>query len=195
MLTREEYIEVAHIHREGISDGFLSSLGVSFLALLYESIDSSRGSVLRVSRSNGKIVGFVAGTQSLGEVYRLMLKSWFRLFVALLPSLFSPRKIFKIAETVVFSRKKDAGSEGSLPRSELLSISVRAEFRGKGIADQLFNDLVDYFRKQKIRQFKIVVGDALVPAHKFYRRMGACPVNRAEVHKGSGSVIYVRDVQ
>jgi len=196
MLTRSEYLEVARIHCLGIDAGFLSTLGDKFLALLYEAIDRSADGVLLVARSNGRVVGFVAGARGLGEIYACMLRSPMRLFLSLFPNFFSPRKLFRIVETVAFSRKSKVDEyDLRLPSNELLSISVLEEFRGQGIADRLFGDLVCYFKARGVDQFKIVVGDALLPAHKFYRRMGACPVARAEVHSGSGSVIYVRDVK
>lgn len=192
-LSREDYRTVAAIHAEGIFKGFLSSLGVRFLALLYESIDRSTSSALIVVRSEGRIVGFVAGTRGLGPVYRIMLRSWGRLVGAMLPAIFSPKKILRIFETVAFSGKSpDAGQD--LPREELLSISVLAEYRGKGYSEELFRALTAYFKEKGVPRFRIVVGDALEPAHRFYKKMGAKPVSRVEVHKGSGSVIYVFDV-
>lgn len=193
MLTRDDYLEVARIHKEAISEGFLSTLGVSFLALLYESIDRAAGCVLIVERADGKIVGFVSGARGLGGVYRIMLGSWGRLFISLFPSLLSPSKLYRIGETVFFGKKSvDMGIE--LPHDELLSIAVSKEFRSKGHAEQLFRRLVSHFHETGVGKFKIVVGDALAPAHRFYCRMGAYPVARAEVHKGSGSTIYICDV-
>jgi len=55
--------------------------------------------------------------------------------------------------------------------------------------------LAEEFMRRKARQFKIVVGDALEPAHRFYKKMGARPVAKTEVHKGSGSIVYVFDVK
>jgi len=194
MLTRDDYRQIARIHSEGIFKGFLSSLGERFLSLLYESIDKSEGSLLLVSRSEGKIVGFVTGTRNIGEVYRIMLRSWGRLFLSLLPAMVSPKKIFRIVETVMFSGKNaEPGVE--LPSEELLSISVLSEYRGKGYAEELFKGLAEEFMRRKARQFKIVVGDALEPAHRFYKKMGARPVAKTEVHKGSGSIVYVFDVK
>ena len=194
MLSRDDYLEVARIHKDAISEGFLSTLGVNFLALLYEAIDQSEGCVLIVERADGKIVGFVSGARGLGGVYKIMLRSWVRLFVALFPALFSPSKLYRIGETVFFG-KKAASVEAHLPNYELLSIAVSKEFRGKGRAEQLFKSLVSHFHDNGVEKFKIVVGDALAPAHRFYSRMGAYPVARAEVHKGSGSTIYVCDVE
>lgn len=193
MLSKAEYRQVAEAHAKGIFKGFLSTLGVSFLALLYEAIDKSDDSVLLVERANGRVVGFVAGTRSIGGVYRVMLHSWPRLVVALFPVLFSPRKLRRVIETVLFSRGGGQASDG-LPPHELLSISVLKDFRGRGIAEKLFHGLVDHFFEQGVNSFKIVVGDPLEPAHRFYTRMGAVPVARAEVHAGSGSVIYIKHV-
>lgn len=186
-------MQIACIHRDSISEGFLSTLGSRFLALLYESIDRAPDCVLIVIRVDGKIVGFVSGGQTLKQVYKMMLGAWGRLFMALLPAMLSPRKLHRIAETVLFSNK-NMGGDMDLPPNELLSIAVSKEFRGQGFADQLFNNLVDHFRVRGVEKFKIVVGEALQPAHKFYRRMGAYPVAHAEVHKGSRSTVYVRDV-
>ena len=194
MLCRDDYREVARIHKEAISAGFLSTLGVDFLALLYESIDQSKDCALLVIRSEGKIVGFVSAARGLGTVYRHMLRSWGRLGMALLPAVFSLRKLYRIIETVMFSRSQ-RDERIDLPHDELLSIAVAGEFRGMGFADQLFEALKQHFRTNEVRRFRIVVGDALAPAHRFYRKMGAYPVGRAEVHKGSGSVIYVCDVK
>ena len=194
MLSHDDYRQVARLHQQAISEGFLSSLGVNFLALLYEAIDRSGSSVLLVVREGERVVGFVSGAPGLREVYRYLLSSWFRLGVALIPSLFSPRKVFRILETFAFSRKADSNLI-DLPRDELLSIAVEQSFRGKGHAERIFRDLQRHFRTIGVRQFKIVVGDELLPAHRFYCRMGARPVAQAEVHKGSGSVIYVCDVK
>lgn len=193
MLSQDDYQQVAQIHSQGIRDGFLSSLGDSFLALLYESIDRSENSVLVVAKEGGRVVGFVAGTVALGEVYRIMLRSWWRLFLAMIPALVSPKKIFKIFETLFFSSKSPA-EYVNIPKAELLSIAVRQDCRGKGYAETLFQSLRDYFKASHQHSFKIVVGDALVPAHRFYKRMGALPVAAVEVHRGSGSTVYVCDV-
>lgn len=195
MLTKDEYRDVARIHVESISKGFLSTLGIRFLALLYEAIDRSEGSILIVARDENRVIGFVAGTVGLGEVFRIMFKSWIRLAVAIFPALFSPKKVYRISETLLFSGAKNRVDtiECSL-KCELLSIAVSSGFRRKGVAEALFNELTLYFQKNGVTQFKIVVGDALAPAHKFYRRLGAYPVARAEVHKGSWSTIYVLDI-
>lgn len=187
-----DYSAVAKLHITGINQGFLSSLGEDFLALLYQAIDESENSTLIVHRLNGDIVGFVAGAQGLGEIYKIILKHWWKLFVSLLPSLFSLKKIERILETV-FYEKKSAKFEFVIPDSELLSIVVKDEYRGQGIAGQLLNELAEYFRSRDIDQFKIIVGESLMPAHQFYLKMGAVSVGEIMLHGDNISIVYVYD--
>jgi hypothetical protein len=39
-----------------------------------------------------------------------------------------------------------------------------------------------------------VVGEKLLPAQKFYSRMGAQPLAEMELHQGTKSVVYVQTV-
>ena len=77
MLTSHKvvYNEVAELHATGINQGFLSSLGVDFLALLYEAIDSSDDAILLVEYGRGRVVGFVSGATSLRPIYKALLKA------------------------------------------------------------------------------------------------------------------------
>jgi ribosomal protein S18 acetylase RimI-like enzyme len=81
-----------------------------------------------------------------------------------------------------------------LPKAELLSIVVDGAFRGNGHAEDLYRRLCGHFQSRGVPAFKIVVGEALEPAHRFYQRMGARPVALLEVHKGEPSTVYVQTV-
>lgn len=191
MLGREVYRRVAELHAASIDQGFLSSLGTPFLALLYEAIDADASSVLLVAREQGEVVGFVAGAHGMRPVYRQLLRRLPRLVAALLPAMLSPRKLVRIAE-IVFVGKKAQAIAG-LPDAELLSIAVDPRYRGRGHAERLYQQLALHFAARGLASFRIVVGDALAGAHRFYARQGARPVGQLEVHQGQGSVMYVHD--
>ena len=53
---------VAQLHREQLADSFLARLGERFLKVLYRRIVADSGSALLVARADGRVVGFVAGT-------------------------------------------------------------------------------------------------------------------------------------
>ena len=189
MYCKDVYRQVAQLHASSIDQGFLSSLGPSFLSLLYEAIDANESSVLLIATQNGRVVGFVTGAEEMASIYRQLLRRWPRLFMALLPAMVSPRKLSKIAEIVLMGSK--AKPELDLPNAELLSIAVEQSQRGRGYAHSLFQDLVGHFRQRSMFAFRIVVGEQLTIAHRFYKRMGAEPVGRVEVHQGQGSIIYI----
>ena len=188
MSKREIYRQVAKLHIANIDQGFLSTLGVGFVSLLYQVIDEGADSVLLTVELDGKVVGFVAGGMGMGPIYRRMFRHAPRLALALLPSLLFPRRIWRMTEILRYSRDNDQSS--SWPRAELLSIALDPAYRGRHLAESLYQRLIEFFESRGSAEFKIVVGAALGPAHKFYRRMGAEPIAQTEVHQGERSTIY-----
>lgn len=191
-LNNSDYRAVAKLHCDYISQGFLATLGVPFLTLLYEAIDESNESVLLVERADCNVVGFVTGTSGLKQIYMQLLLKPFRLIYALKSCFLSPSKIYKIIE--VFLTNKDSNSSAHLPKEELLSIVVSPDYQGCGYAENLFEALCAYFKEESAKSFKIVVGKDLERAHGFYTKMGSISVEEIQVHKGSDSVVYVKDL-
>jgi ribosomal protein S18 acetylase RimI-like enzyme len=190
MHSRDIYRQVAQLHADNISQGFLSSLGKPFLALLYESIDADGDSVLLLAETEGCVVGFVSGTIGMGSIYRQLARRWWRLTIVLFPALLSPSKVWKIAEIMLFGRKESVGDE--VPNAELLSIAVDPAFRGQGHARKLYRGLIQNFKNREGDGFRIIVGESLSAAHKFYVSMGACLISETEVHKGQKSLVYAQ---
>lgn len=191
MTPAERYRQVAVLHAANIDQGFLATLGVPFLALLYRALDEAEDSVLITEEQGGRVVGFVSGGEGMGAIYRKMLRHPIQLALSLLPSLVRPRKLKRILEIVHYSGH-GCEVELELPAAELLSIAVDPSVRGSGVAERLYRRLQANFAKRGVNEFRIVVGDSLAPAHRYYQKMGAQPVARMEVHAGQGSVIYLQ---
>lgn len=186
------YRQVAALHAASIDQGFLSSLGERFLALMYSAIDGAPDGVLIVEEREGRVLGFVAGAAGMHGIYRRLLRRPLPLVLALAPSMLRPSRLRRIFEILRYGRSDGGGQHW--PTTELLSIAVSLDSRGQGIAESLYQRLIDHFRSRGIADFRIVVGDALAPAHRFYRRMGAVPAGRIEVHAGEGSKVYVQAI-
>lgn len=186
----ERYRQVAALHAANIDQGFLATLGIPFLSLMYQAIDEAPGSVLIVDEREGRVTGFVTGGIGMRPVYRRMLRQPLRLALSLLPSLIRLRRLKRIVDILRYSG--GASQPSALPAAELLSIAVDPAWRGKGIAESLYRRLVAHFDGDGVRAFRIVVGDGLLPAHRFYLRMGAKPAGKIEVHAGQASVVYVQ---
>lgn len=188
MKSRDIYRQVAELHISAISQGFLAELGLAFLTLLYEALDQSSSSVLIVDAEGHVVRGFVSGGTGLGPVYRNLLKRLPTLIRALWPVLYSYRKLRRLAELILHTRKS---TEDGFPSAELYSIAVASEFRGKGVAEGLYNDLRHTLAVRGITNFKIVVGENLKPAQSFYKKMGATPLATIEVHSGARSTVFI----
>ena len=191
-LNNTDYKTVASLHCVNINQGFLATLGVPFLTLLYEAIDKDSESVLLVERVDQRVVGFVTGTHGLGRIYKQLLLKPLRLIYSLKSCILSPSKMYKIIEVLLISRDSDISSD--LPKHELLSIVVNPAYQGGGHAENLFNALCSYFREEGASSFSIVVGSNLDRAHAFYKKMGSIPVKEVQVHKGADSVVYVKEL-
>tara|TARA_B100000767_G_scaffold271869_1_gene298384 strand:- start:153 stop:734 length:582 start_codon:yes stop_codon:yes gene_type:complete len=190
MYSHTVYQKVAELHCEHIDQGFLATLGPSFLTLLYEAIDKDKSSVLIAKEVNGKVVGFVSGAVSLRPIYKQLLYRPFSLFIALISCFLSLSKLLKIIEVLRISKNNPVLK--GLPRHELLTIVVDPSCQGQGHAEDLFQSLCSYFEAVNVMNFKIVVGGKLARANAFYLKMGCVVAGEIEVHKGKHSLVYVK---
>lgn len=182
---------ISELHYQYISSGFLSSLGISLLRLLYQSMITSKHSFCFVAEEDGRVVGFVSGTTDVGEFYKeFFKKNFLKASLILLPKALNPQMIRKVLETLLYPVKK----EQDLPNAELLSIVVDKNYQGKDNSQKLFEGLVEEFKKRNVKQFKVVVGANLLPACKFYEKMGGVLQKVIEVHKGDKSRVYVWNI-
>ena len=191
-LDSNDYRTVASLHCDNINQGFLATLGVPFLTLLYEAIDKDSESVLLVERVDRRVVGFVTGTRGSGRIYKQLLLKPLRLIYSLKACILSPSKMYKILEVLLIS--KGGNISADLPKQELLSIVVNPTYQGGGHAENLFKALCSHFREEGVSSFSIVVGGNLDRAHAFYTKMGSIPVKQIQVHKGADSVVYVKEL-
>lgn len=189
MTPAERYLQVARLHIECLDRGFLATLGERFLALMYEAMDRSRGTVLLTEEEGERVTGFITGGNGMGEIYREMARRPLRLAAALAPALVRPAKMRRILEIVRYSSSRPLAD--GVPEAELLSLAVSPKSRGTGIAERLYRRLVAEFLARGVDTFRITVGEALLPAHRFYSRMGAEVVGELEVHGGERSKVYV----
>lgn len=192
LTPNDRYRQVAALHATNINRGFLATLGIPFLALMYEAIDQAGDSVLLTEELDGRVLGFVSGGKGMGPIYRRMLRHPLRLAWTLLPSMSQPRRVRRIFDILRYGGKQ--GSSVELPQAELLSIAVDPAARGTGVAERLYRRLQAHFAERGVAAFRITVGESLAPAHRYYQRMGAKAVDRIEVHAGEASVVYVQQV-
>jgi len=180
--------QVAKLHIEGISTGFISSLGLDFVTALYEAIAEDKNSFGFVAEEDEKVLGFIALTSNLNRLYKsVILKKGCRFALLLAGKMFSMKRIKKVFETLSYPGRI---KKMELPSAELLSIVVAEEGRGKGLGTQLLQKRFQECQKRKIEKVKVLVGADNERANKLYLKCGFELVGQVDNH-GVVSNIYV----
>jgi succinoglycan biosynthesis protein ExoA len=191
-LTRSQIATVARMHRSGVSEGFLSTLGEPALRLLYRHVATSRYCKIFVAMTpTGETIGYIAGCRDTSALYReFVRRRWPSAARVLLPRLLSPGRLRKVFETLRYPSAAPAG----LPKAEVLNVVVEPAWRGRGIAEDLLRHLMTWFEEQGETAVKAVSGDRLTAAHQFYEKSGARLEGHTSVHRGAGARVYVYSV-
>lgn len=184
------YKDVATLHIKSIKNGFLPTLGINFLTLLYKTINECSFATLETEYNGNELKGFVSGTDGTSSLYKQMLKYPLSLLICLFPVLFNPIKIKKIINIFFHMHGK---KRSDFPNAELLTICVDDGYRRQGVANILYKRLSSYFKKRNIKKFTIIVGKTL-EANKFYLNQGAVISSTIQVHKGHNSNIFIQEL-
>lgn len=180
--------DIAALHIQGITTGFISSLGIDFVTALYEAIAESNSSFGFVAKENDSVLGFVAFTTNINKLYKstIMRKGW-RFVLLLAGKMFSLKRIKKTLETLFYPRRI---KKMNLPDAELLSIVIAPEERGKGLATQLTQKGFAECARRGVEKVKVLVGADNKPANNLYLKCGFELVGQIDSH-GIVSNIYV----
>ena len=170
---------LARVHSESIATGFLPSLGLRFMRLLYGALIDWDEAVVLIAEVSGQKVGFVSGVRSAGAFYRHFLRGYgLRAIVAAVPALLRPSVLWRAVETLRYGG--DAG-----PEAELLSMAVVDSAQHRGIGSRLGARFIDQLAADSIR---VVVSADNSPAIGAYEKMGFVRAGITEVHAGEVSL-------
>lgn len=192
--TRQDISQVVGIHRQEIGQGFLSSLGDRTLNLIFSLSAQGESGVLITAMDpiSGQICGFVCGTTDTSAFYRDFLRRHlFTGTLQLAPKLLSPARLWRVMETLIYPTRK---IDVDLPEAELLIIAVADTYKGRGVAQALFYELVKVFSEKRVPRFKVVAGASLARAQRFYQKLGPAKRASIEVHRGQLSTVYIFNV-
>ena len=191
-LTNTQVPSVAELHIDGISEGFISSLGLDFVTALYETICEDSNSFCLIAEEGDKTIGFVAFTENLSKLFKSAVKSrGIKLVLAIGLKVFRPSVFKHVIQNIFYPSKTE---KLNLPKAELLSIVVNPAAQGKGIAKQLCQAGLEECRKRGIDKVKVLVSAENGPANKLYQNCGFELVTTIESH-GVPSNIYVAEVR
>ncbi len=178
---------MARLHAEGITEGFLPSLGPRFLTRLYSRILRTEHAFAYVAGDYGAVVGFVAGALDIGDLYRTFLVR-----DGLLAGLSSAprmlRSLPRVIETLRYPGRPDLPD---LPEAEILAVAVDAARHGRGHGRALVEAAVREFDRRGVTAIKVVAGADNDVAAALYRGCGFTEEHELRVHAGVPSIAYV----
>lgn len=191
-MGKEDIRDVARLHVEGISTGFISSLGMNFVSCLYGAILQSKSSFGFVAVNDGTVVGFGAVTTNVRELYKAVIfKHGVRLALAVAGKMFSWRRLKNAFETLFFPSRVE---RPDLPRAELLSMAVEHGHRRVGVGSELMRRVYEECLQRGIERLKVATGAFMEGTNTFYAECGFEPAGQFENHGIAGNV-YVAQVR
>lgn len=186
--------EIALLHKEGIPTGFLSSLDTKYLSLMYEIIIED--GFCFVAEENSNVIGFISGTVDSKALYKKIIsKNLFKLMPLFIKNIFSLSFIRKGLNSFLIpfkTGKEEKNKEEVIP--ELLSIVISKNIQSKGIGTKLLIELESDLKQKGFTKYKVIAGDNLVSANKFYLKNGFVLSEQIELHKGQVSNIYIKEL-
>lgn len=183
--------EVATLHRIALPRAFLTSLGTRFLIRLYDAIHGAPDAIVLVAVSrDGRTLGFVSGAMDLRRTYRHVLLHAGPALLAAIVSRLGEAALWRSAlETIGYPlrhlRVRVPASRGTVSevRSELLSLAVDAEARGRGIGRTLVSELESWLVRVGAGDRYRVATEAADPrSNAFYASVGFVLVHAFEHH-------------
>lgn len=185
--------KIAKMHKDNIQSGFLSSLGVVFLTMLYTFL--IKHEIVIVKLDKGKVVGFAAiSLNSRKMMRRFILINFFKVIYFFLYNYRKLKLLSKITETisVLFRPKSDTFSIENMP--ELLSIVVDERYRGAGVSSALIKEVEIMLHKKNITKYSVIVGSNLIGAIKFYSKHNFKFNKFIKVHGQLKSHQYIKEI-
>jgi ribosomal protein S18 acetylase RimI-like enzyme len=187
-LQAEHAQQVAALHIQSISTGFISSMGIDFVTILYEAIAQSKSSFGVVALRNGKVLGFAAFTTNINELYKSIIRRKGLKFAMLLAGrMCSLKRIKSVFETLFYPART---KKMNLPSAELLSIAVASEEQRKALGGQLIEKGFRHYRKNGVEKIKVLIGADNTAGNNFYLKYGFERVEQILNH-GVLSNIYI----
>ncbi len=188
---------IARLHVETLSDSFLAELGFKFLNNLY--IFLIKRECVLVYEEQNEVKGFVSFSgSSTGMMKRFLINCPGCILILASKTILDPANLKRFWETFrapFISRKsEDTHASKSLPSGELLSISVNPDCQASGIGSQLIKALEGFLLHKNISQYRVVVGENLEGANKFYLKNGFEIVTQIKVHGDNLSNVYLKNV-
>ncbi len=176
---------IAAVHLAEIPWGLLSGMGPPFVGAFYRTLLHSPWGFAFLAERDGRPVGFATGVVHWRRFYQafVLRNAWLAMRAVC-------RTILGGGLRRLFETSRYAAAS-SLPEAELLSIAVRPEARGTGVADALVHAVLNEFSHRGVGRVRVTTAGDNRAAVRVYERSGFTLLHRAEIHPGEHAAVYV----
>ena len=189
--------KLAENHMKLIPEGFLSSLNINFITLLYKSLIYSNDFYVLVcldKENNNKIVGYALARLKNSSYIKTVFKfNPTKTFYLSIGNFLNPKKLFGFIELFIYQLFKNP-SKGGLANSkkvaELFNIAIIKSYRRKGIGKELLCMIKTKCSSIGIDYLYAVTGSSDINTHIFYKKNGGKEEGQTTVHNNHISKIY-----
>ena len=175
--------EIVNIHLATFQGFFLTFMGRGFLNQMYTSYSKHSKSNIFIAVEDGKILGFLAYSQQLSELYKYMIKHRFLQFAfySFLAFLRKPKVFMRLVRALL----KPSESKREEKYVELASIGVSPDAKNRGVGTLLIDTLKQHVDFNEFEYITLET-DALNndAANNFYLKNGFYLEREFETREG-----------
>jgi ribosomal protein S18 acetylase RimI-like enzyme len=164
---RYDLDQIVEVHMSSFPGFFLTFLGLRFLKLLYQEIQSHPRGILHVATIDSRVVGFVAGVTEQSGFYRSLVqrRKWDFAFASVNAVLRKPNIVPRLFKAL----RKSNDSKAFIPAC-LMSIAVDPNSASVGVGTALIQSFSNEMRCRSISSFCLTTDrDGNENVNSFYR--------------------------
>jgi ribosomal protein S18 acetylase RimI-like enzyme len=183
--TVEDATRLAHLHTERISEGFLASLGPTFLASLYRRVARSDNAFAVVAEDERDVITFCAAAENVRRFYaEFMTRDGVIAGLRSAPRLI--RAVPHVLETLRYP-----STTGALPQAEILAVVADQRIAGQGYASRVLHYALEELTRRGCETAKVVAGADNSSALRLYERCGFATTQSISIHDDIPSEVLV----
>jgi len=191
-LGADDFKKCADIHHNEIQGGLLKLAGKKILFIIYQYIFKSDYSFLIVAKKNEEIIGFFAGCFNQKLFYIDFVKKNFFILILNFWKFLKKDMLIKFFSLNKFFLKKD----NNLPEALILNFCVDKKHQSLGVGKTLFNEAIDIFKLNNIRNIKITTSKNQEKAINMYNSYGAIKEHQDQnFNKNKNNVVFILKIK
>lgn len=163
--------EIVDIHMTTFQGFFLTFLGKGFLKQLYEGYIEHKKSNLIIARQDKEIVGFIAYSSDISDLYKYLIRKKLLLFAwySFIAFIKNPKILFRLLSA--FSKSEEVSRKEKY--IELASIGVKPDVKAQGIGSSMISYMKKHIDFNKYEYISLETdAENNEYANKFYLKNG-----------------------